>query len=210
MSGLSIVGAGSLGQAFAALLAQSGQPVTLLATPATASRLHQAGCVCLRGLVSVEIPVAPAPAPAGMVGVTADPSRLPAGAGLLFMTKGHQLRAAAAAVRAVWPAADDGKAWVGGVQNGLAKDDLLAQAFGAERLVGAVTILSAERQAETQVFQQNPELYAQMQAQQAAPQDDGSGEDWNSGTSERVTCTSPNSSPRTTTFAVRTWTGQLG
>jgi len=151
MSGLSIVGAGSLGQAFAALLAQSGQPVTLLATPATASRLHQAGRVCLRGLVSVEIPVAPAPAPAGMVGVTADPARLPAGAGLLFMTKGHQLRAAAAAVRAVWPAADDGKAWVGGVQNGLAKDDLLAQAFGAERLVGAVTILSAARQADGRI-----------------------------------------------------------
>jgi ketopantoate reductase len=75
MSGLSIVGAGSLGQAFAALLAQSGQPVTLLATPATAARLHQAGRVCLRGRVRGDIPVAPAPAPAGRVGVTADPAR---------------------------------------------------------------------------------------------------------------------------------------
>jgi len=151
VTGLSIVGAGSLGQAFAALLAQSGQPVTLLATPATASRLHEAGRVCLRGLVSADIPAAPAPAPAGTVGVTADPSRLPAGVGLLFMTKGHQLQAAAAAVRAVWPPVDDGKAWVGGVQNGLAKDDLLAQVFGTERVVGAVTILGAARQADGQI-----------------------------------------------------------
>jgi len=145
MGGFAIVGAGSLGQAFAGLLARSDQPVTLLATPATAARLLGAGRLRLRGVVTAEIGVAPAPAPAGAVGVSADPAELPAEAGLLFMTKGHQLRAAIAAVRAAWPPAGDRESWVAGVQNGVVKDDRLAGAFGAERLVGAVTILGAAR-----------------------------------------------------------------
>jgi 2-dehydropantoate 2-reductase len=149
---LALVGAGSLGQAFAGLLARSGQAVTLLATPATAERLRAAGCVRLAGAAEAQVPVAAAPAPPGTVGVTAAPAALPAGAGLLFTTKGHQLRAAAAAVRAAWPAAGDAAAWVGGVQNGLAKDDVLAAAFGPERLVGAVTILGAERRPDGPVF----------------------------------------------------------
>ncbi len=40
---LALVGAGSLGQAFAGLLARSGQPVTLLATPETLGRLRGRG-----------------------------------------------------------------------------------------------------------------------------------------------------------------------
>jgi 2-dehydropantoate 2-reductase len=142
---LAIVGAGSLGQAFAALLARSGQLVTLVATPRTAAALRDAGRVRLLGVVEADVPVATAPAAAGAVGVTADAARLPAGAGVLFMTKGHQLRGAAAAVRAAWPPAGHGAAWVGGVQNGMAKDDILADVFGAARVVGAVTILGAER-----------------------------------------------------------------
>src|SRR5207245_1296703 len=67
---LSFVGAGSLGQVFAALIAASGQPVTLLATPPTAARLREAGCIRLRGAVDLEIPAAPSPAPAGRVTVT--------------------------------------------------------------------------------------------------------------------------------------------
>jgi 2-dehydropantoate 2-reductase len=148
---LAFVGAGALGQAFAALLATSGQPVTLLATPATAARLLEAGAIRLRDVVTLEIPVAAPPAPAGQVGLTADPSRLPRGAGVLFTTKGHQLEAAARAVRAAWPAADDDAAWVAGVQNGLVKDDVLAEAFGPERVVAAVTILGAVRQDDGQV-----------------------------------------------------------
>jgi 2-dehydropantoate 2-reductase len=67
------------------------------------------------------------------------------------MTKGHQLTAAIAHVRAAWPAADDRLSWVGGVQNGLAKDDALARAFGAERRVGAVTILAGQRDGDGRV-----------------------------------------------------------
>jgi 2-dehydropantoate 2-reductase len=148
---LALVGAGSLGQAFAALLARSGQPVTLLATPATHARLKQAGGIRLRGVVTLDVPVGPAPAPAGTVALTSDPADLPRGAGLLFATKGHQLRGAATHVRAAWPAAGDDGAWVGGLQNGMAKDDVLAELFGADRVVGVVTILGSERRPEGEI-----------------------------------------------------------
>jgi 2-dehydropantoate 2-reductase len=144
--GLALVGAGSLGQAFAALLARSGQAVTLLASPSTAARLTAAGHIRLVGAVDLVQPAAAAPAPPGTVAVTADPADLPAGAGVLFTTKGHQLRAAAQAVHAAWPAPGDPAAWVGGVQNGMWKDDLLGEVFGAARVVGAATILGAGRQ----------------------------------------------------------------
>jgi 2-dehydropantoate 2-reductase len=142
---LAFVGAGALGQIFAALLAQSGQPVTLLARPATAAQLLAAGSIRLRGAVDLTVPVAAVPAPAGTVGVTADPARLPAGAGLIFLTKGHDLPGAIAVVRPAWPRPGDGDAWVAGFQNGMQKDDLLADAFGAGRVVGGATILSGQR-----------------------------------------------------------------
>ena len=83
--------------------------------------------------------------------MTADPADLPRGAGILFATKGHQLRDAAALVRSVWPPADDAAGWVGGLQNGMAKDDVLAEVFGADRVVGAVTILGGERRPEGEI-----------------------------------------------------------
>lgn len=142
-----IVGAGSLGQAFSALLAANGRVVTLLASTRAAEQLWDAGAVRLRGAVSLDVPVAAAPAEPGHVGVTANPAELPAKVGLFFATKGHQLPAAIEAVRAVWPATGDQESWVAGLQNGLVKDDLLARAFGPDRVVGAATILSAGRQA---------------------------------------------------------------
>lgn len=145
---LAFIGAGSLGQSFAALLARSGQPVTLLATPGTAARLLGDRHIRLRGIVDADVPVAPAPAPAGSVGITVRAADLPAGAGLIFLTKGHQLTDAIAGVRAAWPAPDDERAWVAGLQNGVAKDDMLVDAFGAERIVGGATIFGAERVAD--------------------------------------------------------------
>ncbi|MBV9358652.1 MAG: hypothetical protein JO023_24350 [Chloroflexi bacterium] len=148
---LAIVGAGSLGQSFAGLLAASGQPVTLLGTPASVDRLGGAGVLRLRGQVSHDVPVSPPPAPAGGVALTADASQLPAGAGLIFLTKGQHLAAAIEAVRTAWPDERDETGWVTGFQNGLAKDDQLAHAFGPARLVGGVTILGAQRQADGSV-----------------------------------------------------------
>jgi 2-dehydropantoate 2-reductase len=145
-SGLSIVGAGSLGQTYAGLLAANGQAVTLLATPRTAKGLLAAGAIQLRGAVIEDVPVAPAPAPAGVVGVTTDPADLPRGVGLIFTTKAHQLGEAIRSVRAVWPAVGDDVSWVAGVQNSIAKDELLADTFGAERVVGATSYVGAQRE----------------------------------------------------------------
>ena len=143
---LAFVGAGALGQTYVALLAAHGQSVTLLATPRTAAQLLAAGSIRLRGAVTLAVLAAPAPAPPGTVGVTADPTDLPPGAGLIFATKGHHLPEAIAQVRAAWPAPGDRAAWVAGIQNGIVKDDLLAAAFGAGRVVGGATILAGARQ----------------------------------------------------------------
>jgi 2-dehydropantoate 2-reductase len=147
-SSLAFVGAGALGQAFAGLLAKNGQAVTLLATPRTAALLLNEGRIRLRGVVAHDIHVAPAPAPQGVVGVTANAADLPAGVGLIFLTKGHDLAEAIATVHAAWPMAGDDAAWVAGLQNGLAKDDMLAAAFGAARVVPGATILGGGRGAD--------------------------------------------------------------
>ena len=128
-----IVGAGALGQSFAALLAASGQPVSLLATPRSAERLHRAGFIALRGVVELDIPVAD-------VNVTAQVADLPRDAIALFTTKGHDLPAAIREIAEIQPA------WAAGVQNGIVKDDLLVAAFGQQRVVGAATIFGGVRQ----------------------------------------------------------------
>lgn len=133
-----IVGAGSLGQSFAALLARSGQRVTLLATPRTESRLRASGVIRLHGAVEELVQVGP-----GGVVVTSTASDVPDGAAVLFTTKGQDLSAAIETVRL---AAGDRVAWACGLQNGMVKDDLLTAAFGADRVVGAVTIFGAQRE----------------------------------------------------------------
>lgn len=145
LGALAFVGAGALGQTFAALLARSGAAPTLLATPRTTARLLEVGCIRLRGAIEVDIPVAAAPAAPGQVGISTGAAQLPRSTGLVFLTKGHQLAGAITAVRAVWPASDDDAAWVAGFQNGVATADLLTTAFGAGRVVGGATILSGER-----------------------------------------------------------------
>jgi 2-dehydropantoate 2-reductase len=130
-----IVGAGGLGQSFAALLARDGQRVTLLATPRSAGRLRSSGAIELGGVVEASLPIS-------TIRLTTDPAELPRDAVVVFTTKGHDLPAAIAAVRS---AAGDRVAWAAGVQNGMVKDDLLAKAFGAQRVVAAVTIFGAQR-----------------------------------------------------------------
>src|SRR5215212_8784374 len=141
---LAFVGAGALGQAFAGFLAASGQPVTILATQARAAQLHNERYIRLYGVEERAIPVAAAPAPAGMIGITTDPAQLPAVDGLIFTTKAHQLPAAMAAVQRAGATVRDRIGWVAGAQNGLAKDTMLIDAFGPARAIGMVTILSGQ------------------------------------------------------------------
>jgi 2-dehydropantoate 2-reductase len=141
---LGIVGAGSLGQTYAATLATSGTEVTLLATPRSAKALRDAGAIRVRGAVELEVPVS-------LVNLTTDPRKLPRGAGVIFTTKGRELLGAARQVRAGWPVGEDPDAWVAGIQNGVVKDDVLAEVFGADRVVGGVTIVGAQREEDGRV-----------------------------------------------------------
>lgn len=150
------MGAGSLGQVFAGLLAHSGQRVTLLSTPVTAARLLEIGHIRIRGAQRVDVPVARPLAAAGAVALTDDPADLPDEIGLLFTTKAHHLEDAVTAVHAVWPRSGDATSWVAGLQNGLFKDDVLVDAFGTERVVGAVTITSAERREDGEILFTSP------------------------------------------------------
>lgn len=137
-----IVGAGSLGQSFAALLALSGEHVTLLATPRSAQRLLASGAITLQGAAHAVVPVRSGCTTGGCVSVTTDPAEMPQRAQVIFTTKGHDLPAAIEGVRSkAW----DRVEWAAGVQNGIVKDDLLAAAFGPERVVAAVTIFGAQR-----------------------------------------------------------------
>jgi 2-dehydropantoate 2-reductase len=137
-----IVGAGSLGQSFAALLSLAGAQVTLLATPRSADRILANGVITLQGVVDADVPVRSRAAIGGCVSLTADPADLPDQAQVIFTTKGHDLPAAIEAVRS---RARDRVTWAAGVQNGIVKDDLLAAAFGPDRVVAAVTIFGAQR-----------------------------------------------------------------
>lgn len=135
-----IVGGGALGRAFAAALAAAGRRVTLLVRPHSVEGLLAAGSIDVTGAIRFTAPVTPGPGRSGSVGVTSDPTDLARVSAVLFTTKGHQLGGAATALYDATPRATY---WVAGLQNGLAKDDLLAAAFGPGRLVGAATVFGA-------------------------------------------------------------------
>ncbi|MDO8210335.1 ketopantoate reductase family protein [Conexibacter sp. CPCC 206217] len=133
---LAIVGAGSLGQAFATLLAHAGHDVTLVATPRTAAELSESGRIHLEGSFDLDAAIEP-----GSLNIT---TALPADGeplGLLFTTKAHQL--VPAVTQLGLP--PERVAWAAGVQNGVVKDDVLHAAYGAGRVIGAVTIMGAAR-----------------------------------------------------------------
>lgn len=145
---IGIVGAGSLGQAYAALLARAGDDVVLVASPASAARLQAAGQVSLTGAITADVAVGAPGARGGTLGVTDDPAALGAVDGVIFATKAHQLRRAAADVAYAMAPQADRPWWVAGVQNGLIKDEILGDAFSEARLVGAVSILGAGRESD--------------------------------------------------------------
>jgi 2-dehydropantoate 2-reductase len=132
-----IVGAGALGQSFAALLAGVGEGVTLFSTPRSAERLRAAGSIRLVGAVHANTPLG-----AGGVLLTSNAADLRKDTAVLFTTKGQDLTGA---VDAVYSAIGRDVAWVGGVQNGVLKDDVLMRAFGRQRVLGTATIFGAAR-----------------------------------------------------------------
>jgi 2-dehydropantoate 2-reductase len=119
------------------LLAGAGERVTLYSTPRSAHRLRAAGAIRLVGALQATAQLGD-----GRVKLTTEAADLPGDSAVLFTTKGQDL---VGAVDAVHTAIGRDVAWVGGVQNGVLKDDVLTDAFGRARVLGTATIFGAAR-----------------------------------------------------------------
>ena len=126
---VAVVGPGSLGCVFAALLYRSGHDVVLVGRPERVEELRERG-VRIHGLEDVHLDV-PATSDPGAVG----PVDL-----LLLCTKARGTRELLSTLNSL-PART-----VASLQNGILKEALLAEAFGPERVIGAATLVGAERQ----------------------------------------------------------------
>jgi len=142
---VTIIGSGSLGLVLAAALAGAGHKVTLLARPTSAAALRDQGTIEISGKLALSVPAGPPPARPGRVAVTHHPGDLPGANAVLFTSKGHDLPESIEAVADAWPVQHRPGAFVAGLQNGIVKDELLAAAFGGHAVVGAATVLGAQR-----------------------------------------------------------------
>jgi len=140
MTDITFIGAGALGQGMAALLARSGR-VSLLARPESAAALQAAGVLRVRVPDGeLEVPVG---AGAGAVRVNDAMAQIEPDAAVVMTPKGHNLGIAIEALQEAWQPTTG---YVLGLQNGVQKDRLLGEAFGAERVLGAATVLGARRE----------------------------------------------------------------
>ena len=122
-----IAGAGALGSIIGAHLARAGHSVLMLVRERRAQQIAQQG-LCIKGLVEFSQPVP----------TLTEPSRLNGAAALIMATKTYATEAILASLRGV----DIGVAF--SIQNGMMKDDLLAAAFGRERVLGSLADISGE------------------------------------------------------------------
>lgn len=122
-----ILGPGALGSILAAHLAAAGHSVVVLARGERARNIEEQG-LRIRGLAQISTPVR----------VITDPSELRAAEVLIVATKTPGTEAALERLRHV----EVGVTF--SVQNGVLKDELLARAFGEERVLGAVADTSGE------------------------------------------------------------------
>lgn len=123
-----ILGAGAMGSILGAHLARAGHRVAMLARGQRAQQLQSEG-LRIKGLLEFATPVQ----------TIADPSQLRAAEVLIVTTKAIDTAASLAALHH----ADIGAAF--SIQNGVMKNDLLAQAFGKDRVLGALANTSGER-----------------------------------------------------------------
>ena len=138
-----ILGAGAIGSIIAAHLARAGHQVALLARGTRAEHVARHG-LTLSGLADFTVPVT----------TLHEPQRLAAAAALIVATKTPGTRSALAALR---------HAHFGvtlSIQNGPLKNELLAEAFGADRVLGALADTSGELLAGGEVlFTRNVGIY---------------------------------------------------
>jgi 2-dehydropantoate 2-reductase len=138
-----IAGAGALGSIIGAHLARAGHSVLMLVRERRAQQIAQHG-LRIKGLVEFSQPVP----------TLTQASRLTGAAALIIATKTYATEAIVASLRG----ADIGVAF--SVQNGMMKDDLLAAAFGRQRVLGCLADLSGEMLADGEVlFTRNVNLF---------------------------------------------------
>lgn len=122
-----VLGAGAIGSILAAHLARAGHSVVVLARGERARAVEREG-LRIKGLAdfSVRVPV------------ITDPAQLLGADTLIVAMKTHGTQAALERLRHL----EVGAAL--SIQNGVVKDELLAQAFGADRVLGALADTSGE------------------------------------------------------------------
>ena len=138
-----ILGAGALGTILGAHLARRGRRVAMLATPRRAAEIAARG-LRLRGLASFDQPVA----------AYSDASRCAGADVLIVATKAIDTPAA------LRPLRDLPVGVALSIQNGIDKDRFLADAFGRERVLGAIANTSGERSSGGDVLFTRNELIA--------------------------------------------------
>jgi 2-dehydropantoate 2-reductase len=121
-----ILGAGALGTVLGAHLARAGEDVTLIARGQRAAYLQEHGAI-ITGLVDFTIPVR----------VVTDPSQIRDADVLIVTVKTYDMASALHSVKHL-----DVES-VGSIQNGILKNEQLAQTFGWEKVLGAMAALSA-------------------------------------------------------------------
>jgi 2-dehydropantoate 2-reductase len=121
-----ILGAGALGTVLGAHLARVGEDVTLIARGQRAAYLQEHGAT-ITGLVDFTIPVR----------VVTDPSQIRDADVLIVTVKTYDMASALHSVKHL-----DVES-VGSIQNGILKNEQLAQTFGWEKVLGAMAALSA-------------------------------------------------------------------
>jgi 2-dehydropantoate 2-reductase len=138
-----VLGAGAIGSIIGAHLARAGHSVVMLARGARAAYLQEHG-ITLRGLSEFTI----------QVPTLTEPRELTRAGTLIVATKTPGTRAALAPL-ALLPLQS-----VLSIQNGPSKDELLTQAFGRERVIGALADTSGELLADGAVlFTRNVNVY---------------------------------------------------
>jgi 2-dehydropantoate 2-reductase len=138
-----ILGAGAIGSIIGAHLARSGHRVLMLARARRAQQIAHDG-LRIRGLIEFSQPVP----------TLNEPSRLTGAGVLIVATKTYGTAAALASLGR----ADIAVAF--SIQNGMMKNDLLADTFGRERVLGSLANLSGEMLGSGEVlFTRNANLF---------------------------------------------------
>jgi 2-dehydropantoate 2-reductase len=122
-----ILGAGALGTVLGAHLARAGEDVRLIARGQRAAYLQEHGATLI-GVVDFTVPVH----------VVTDPQQVQEADVLMVTVKTYDMVAALASVKHL----DVGS--VLSIQNGVLKNEQLAQAFGWEKVLGAMAFTGAE------------------------------------------------------------------